>query len=67
MESFRGGLFIDMVVDMSIFKNNQTTLSPCFSFEPKTGGVGLLKTGVSFYCVEFVTLKLRRSYFEASK
>ena len=34
MESSWRDLFIDMVVDGCIFKNNQITLSPCFAFEP---------------------------------
>jgi len=50
MESSRQDLFIDMIVDWFIFKNNLITLSPCFTFLPKTG-IGLPKTGVSFYCV----------------
>jgi len=50
MESSRRDLFIDMVVDRFIFKNNQITLSPCFTFTPKTR-TGLPETGVSFYCV----------------
>ena len=50
MESSRRDLFIDMVVDRSIFKSNQITLSPCFTFV--TGiGIGLPKTGISFYGV----------------
>jgi len=57
MESSRQDLFIDMVVERFIFKNDQTTLSPCSTFIPKTG-VGLPKTGVSF-------LKVRRSDSEA--
>jgi len=49
MESSRRDLFIDMIVDRFIFKNNQFTLCPCLTFIPKTG-VGLSKIGVSFYC-----------------
>ena len=49
MESSRRDLFIDMVFDRLNFKNNQITLSPCFTFIPKTG-VGLPKPGVRFYC-----------------
>jgi len=50
MESSRKDLFIDMVVERFILKNNQITLLPCFTFIPKTG-VGLTKTGVSFYYI----------------
>ena len=50
MKSSQRALFID-VIDRFIFKNNQTKLSPCFTFRPKRS-VGLLKTEVSFYCVE---------------
>jgi len=35
-------LSIDMVIHGGIFKNNQITVSPCFTFIPKTG--------VRFYC-----------------
>jgi len=42
-------LFIDMVVDWFILKNNQNTLFLCFTFIPKSG-VGLAKTGVIFHC-----------------
>jgi len=42
--------FIDVVVDMSIFENNQMTLFLCFSFRPKAG-MGQTKTGGCFYCV----------------
>jgi len=48
MESFQRYL---MVVDRFIFKNNQITLSPCFTFIPKIR-TGLPKTGFSFYCAE---------------
>jgi len=48
MERSRRNLFIDMVVDMFIFENNQIMPFLCFSFVPKTG-VGLPKSGVSFY------------------
>jgi len=37
MESSRRDLSIDMVVDRFIFKNNQITLSLCFTFIPTTG------------------------------
>jgi len=59
-ESSRRDLFIDMVVDMFIFKNNEITLSPCFTFIPKIG-VGLRKTGVSFHCagrLAFITKRV---------
>ena len=46
MESSPRDSFIDMVVDRFIFKSNQITLSPCFTFIPKTG-VGLHETGIS--------------------
>jgi len=39
-----------MVVDRLIFKNNQITLFPCFTFIPNAG-VGLPKTDVGFYSV----------------
>jgi len=37
MASYQLDLFIDTVVDRFIFKNNQMTLLPCFTFIPKTG------------------------------
>jgi len=46
MKSYRQDLFIDMAVDRFIFKNNQITLSPCFSFTFKAG-VELPKKGAS--------------------
>jgi len=36
MESSRREFFIDIVVGGFILKNNQITLSPCFTFIPKT-------------------------------
>ena len=48
----RRDLFIDVLVDSFILKNNQITLSRCFTFNLKLG-VGT-KTGVSFYCVSWV-------------
>jgi len=45
--SSRRDLLIEMVVERFIFKNNEITLSPCFTFIPKTG-VRLLKTGLVF-------------------
>ena len=51
MDSYRRYLSIDMVVDRFIFNDNQTTLSPCFFFVPKTS-VGQPKTGVSFYYIK---------------
>jgi len=66
MESSRRDLLIDVVVDRFIFKNNQMTISPFFSFIPKTG-VGLPKIGVNFYCA-FCTLELWfSSYWKAEK
>jgi len=57
MGSSQRGLFIDMVVDMFIFKNNQMALAPCFIFIPETG-VRLPKREVSFYCnTESVTFR----------
>jgi len=41
----RGELSIEKVIRIGIFKNNQFTLSPCFTLIPKTG--------VSFYCVYY--------------
>jgi len=41
-----------MVVDGFIFKNNQITLSPCFTFVPKAG-MALPKTGASFFLFFF--------------
>jgi len=32
MKSFRRDIFIDMIDDRFIFKNNQITLTPCFTF-----------------------------------
>jgi len=37
MKRSRRELFIDMVIRKGIFKNNQITLFPCFTFIPKTG------------------------------
>jgi len=37
LESFRQGLFIDMVVQDFIFENNLITPLSCFTFVPKTG------------------------------
>jgi len=48
MESSRRELFIDMVVDRFVFKNNRITLSPCLTFISKIDR-GQTKTGVSFY------------------
>lgn len=45
-------VFVDMVVDRVIFKNNQITLSPCSTVKPTTG-LGLSKAGVSFYWADF--------------
>jgi len=50
MESSQRDLFIDMVIDRFTLQNNKITLSLCFTFISKTG-VGLPKTGASFYCV----------------
>jgi len=47
MKNSQQDLFIDIVVDWFIFKNNQIKLSPCFTFTPKTG-MGL-PSKVSFY------------------
>jgi len=44
MESSRRDLFIDMVVDRFIFRNNQVALSPCFTLT----GMKLPRTGVVF-------------------
>ena len=46
LESSGPDLFINMVVDRFIFKNNQITLSPSFSFIPVTD-VGLPETGAT--------------------
>jgi len=59
MESSRRDLFIDMIVDRFLSKNNQITSSPSFTFTPKTR-TGLPKTGVSFYCLLFVPLNRKR-------
>jgi len=48
MESSRRNLLVDMV-NRFVLKYNQIALSSRFTFMPKTG-VGLPKTGVSFYC-----------------
>jgi len=37
MESCRRDFFIDVIVYMIIFKNNQLIISPRFNFIPKTG------------------------------
>jgi len=47
MESSRRDLFINMVVHRFIFKNNQLTVYPSFTFIPETSE-GLPPTGVSF-------------------
>jgi len=47
MENSRRDLFIDMVVDRFISKNNQITLYRCITFISKTG-VGLPGTGLVF-------------------
>jgi len=47
MESSRRDLSIDMIVERFIFKNNQITLTPYFTFLPKTD----VELEVSFYCV----------------
>jgi len=57
MASSRRDLFIDVIVDRFILKNNLITLSSCFTFIPKTG-VGLHETGISFYCVQLPNLFL---------
>jgi len=57
MESSRRDLLIDMVVDRFILKNNEITLSPCFSFLPETG-VGLPKAGLSFHWARFANCLL---------
>jgi len=48
MESSQRDLFIDMVVDMLIIKNNQIALSPRFTL---ISGAGLPEKEVGFYCV----------------
>jgi len=48
MKWSRRELSIDAVIHRGIFKGNQMTLLPCFTFVPKTG--------VSFYC-EQITFK----------
>jgi len=58
MESSRRDLFIDMVVRKFTLKNNQITLSPCFTFIPKIR-VGLI--GVSFYCNVCIYFKLSQN------
>jgi len=50
IESSWRDLFIDMVIDMFIFKNNQITLSPCFTVTFNTCAE-LPKTGLAFYCI----------------
>jgi len=66
IESSRRDLFFDMAVDRFVLKNNQITLSPCFTLIPKTG-VGLLKSRVSFYWetifMVMLTIKMRRICF----
>jgi len=57
MDSSRRDLFLDMVVDRFIFKNNEISLYPYSTPKtevelPKTV-VGLSKTEVTFYCVLF--------------
>jgi len=54
MESSWQDLFIDLVVHKFIFKNNQTMLSPWFTFITKTG-MWLPKTRISFYNDPFQT------------
>jgi len=55
MKRSRRELFIDMVIYISIFRNNQITLFPYFTFIPKTG-MGQPKTRMRFYCVRLVTM-----------
>jgi len=40
MESSQRDVFIDMIVDRFIFKNNRITLSPCFSLAKPGVGRG---------------------------
>ena len=48
MRSSRRDLFNDTIIDRFIFKNNQITLSSCFTFIPKTW-MGLpIKQGLLF-------------------
>jgi len=61
MESSQRDLFIDMVVDRFIFKNNQITLSPSFTFI--SFDVESPKTGVRFYCEKKNTPLLSRTIF----
>ena len=51
MKTSRRELSINIDIDWFIFKNNQITLSTCFSFIPKTG-MGLPNTGIIFYCIK---------------
>jgi len=50
MKRSRRELSINIVIDRSIFQNNQVTLSPCFTFIPQTN-IGLPKTGLCFFTV----------------
>jgi len=51
MKRSRRQLSTDMVIHSGIFKNNQITLLPCFTF--------ILKTGVSFYCVSQASFQIQ--------
>jgi len=64
MESSLRDLFIDMVVDRFIFKNDRLALFSCFTL-PKTG-VGLPKTGVSFYRALVPPMQICRIQEQAS-
>ena len=55
IESSGRDLFIDMVVQKFIFKNNLIKLLSRFTFIPKTG-IGVSKTGLMFYCVKKLQL-----------
>jgi len=49
-----------MVIDRFLFRNNQLTLLPCFTFIPKTG-IGLPKVGIISYCEVIVVSLMKNS------
>jgi len=59
MESSQRDLFIDVVVDRFIFKNNYNTLLPWFTFIHKTG-LGLPETGGYFLLCIYLFMKINQ-------
>jgi len=60
----RRELWIDMIIHMGIFKNNQITLFPCLTFIPQTRGSFLqwvLQKSENEFQVEFTSVLFTRS------